>query len=138
MTPEEQEQLKPESKFITGSDLKNQADRTLLYGYTVGRRTWHVYLRDGIIYSYSYGAGIYEEGEFDSDSVTPINIGHNEDYVPNKRLYPECCDFEFCQLLLNNEVDYLPFTTRNSKREEKQYYGRLFIHWKGDVTEVFS
>ena len=69
---------------ITGSDLSNQEDRTLIWGYTTDRRSWHVYLKDGEIHSYVYGV-------HNGDSFTKLSVSSNEGYIPNKRLYPECC-----------------------------------------------
>ena len=34
---------------LSAEDLKDKSDRTLLYGYTCDRDTWHVYLEDGKI-----------------------------------------------------------------------------------------
>lgn len=40
----------------------------------------------------------------------------------NKRVYPEASDYEFCKKLLDIGV-YIPFTTFDENREEKQFYG---------------
>lgn len=108
-------------RVIDGSMLKNQKDRTLLYGYTCDRLTWHVYIKDGIIHKVKYG------NSWDSDeymSVTEFSVTENEQYVPDKRLYPECCDFEFCGLLKKKGI-CLPFTIFNEDKEEKQFYGEI-------------
>lgn len=104
---------------LKGSDLKNQFDRTLLWGYTCERNSWHVYLRDGIIFKvvYDFNENLLELAE-DED------IKENEAYVPDKRLYPEACDFEFCELLKEAGVN-LPFTTFNKERAEAQFHGKL-------------
>jgi hypothetical protein len=94
----------PERRII-GDDLKNQEDRTLLYGYTCERDTWHVYLYDGVIHVVKYG---YKE------PLVEMHPATNEAFVPDKRLYPERCDFEFCKLLADYDV-YLPFTTFDEK-----------------------
>ena len=98
----------PERRII-GDDLKNQEDRTLLYGYTCERDTWHVYLKDGKIH-----VVIYEYKQ----SPREVNTATNEGFVPDKRLYPERCDFEFCKLLADYDV-YLPFTTYDEKVYEE-------------------
>lgn len=106
------------SRKLTIDDLQDQSPRTLLYGYTCDRETWHVYILDGEIRTILYG-GYSDKGVYD------INPENDEDYVPDKRLYPECCDEEFCTLLLERGI-HLPFTTFNENREEKQYYGKAY------------
>lgn len=100
-------------KVITISDLKNTTDRTLIYGYTCERDTWHVYIHKNHIYTVIYK---YKE------SPEQIEIKDNYYYVPDKRLYPECCDYEFCKLLKEKGID-LPFTTWTDRKEKKVYYG---------------
>lgn len=39
------EYVEEKDKLITGDDLVNERDRTLLYGYTCDRKTFHVYLK---------------------------------------------------------------------------------------------
>lgn len=108
-------------QIIDGSMLKNQKDRTLLYGYTCDRLTWHVYIKDGVIHKVKYGYG-WCSNEY--MPVTEFLVEYNAQYVPDKRLYPECCDLEFCELLEWRGVE-LPFTTFNFDREEKQFYGEI-------------
>lgn len=91
------------------------SDRTLLYGYTCDRDTWHVYIKDKKIHKVIYK---YKE------KPVEYPIESNYDYIPNKRLYPETCDFLFCKLLIKLGYD-LPFTTWNNEREEKRYYGKI-------------
>lgn len=82
-------------------------DRTLLYGYNVDRETYHVYLQDGKIHGLIY---------LDAGGPVPLHYyaarvwDNAADLVPNKRLYPDACDYEFC-LLLKQRGIYLPFTT---------------------------
>jgi hypothetical protein len=101
------------NKFITGSDLKDVTNRTLLYGYTCARDTWHVYLKNGHITTV-----VYKHDE----KPTLVEVVENRYYIPSKRLYPECCDYEFCKLLKEKE-EYLPFTTWQDRPEQKQYWG---------------
>ena len=102
------------SSKLTIDDLEDKSDRTLLYGYTCNRDTWHVYVLDREIIAVMYGFGEMRE----------IHVEEDTDYVPDKRLYAECCDFEFCALLTERGV-YLPFTTFNEDREYVQFYGEL-------------
>ena len=103
--------------ILTVDDLNNKQNRTLLYGYTCNRETWHVYLKDEVIYTVMYGG-------YDNIDISEVYVKTNNDYIPNKRLYPECCDYEFCKLLKEYEV-FIPFTTYNKEREYSQYYGKL-------------
>lgn len=105
---------KDRSELIQINHLENQNDRTLLYGFDCDRNTWHTYIKDGEIHKVVYG---YEE------SPKKREVYSNYEYVPNKRLYPECCDFEFCKLLKLKDV-ILPFTSFQ-ERYVKQYYGKV-------------
>ena len=51
-----------------------------------------------------------------------VKIKSNEDYIPDKRLYPETCDFMFCALLKSAGI-YLPFTAFDKNRPDKKFYG---------------
>lgn len=104
------------NKIIDAYDLTNMEDRTLLYGYTCERNTWHVYLQKNRIYTVIYKWN--EEPE-------EWEITHNCQYIPDKRLYPECCDYEFCKLLKEKGFS-LPFTIwdDDNKRENTIYYGK--------------
>lgn len=108
----------PSNSLITIDDLKNKKDRTLLYGYTCDRSTWHVFVKDGKITVVVYK---YDDKEED---IKGFAVYSNSQYIPDKRLYAECCDFEFCSLLVDRGVN-LPFTSPsfNKKQKRKQYYG---------------
>jgi len=94
------------------ADLNNRSDRTLLYGYDVGRDSFHVYLRDGLIHLVKYRST--EPPHFTRSDVF-FEDGH--DLVPNKRVYPESCDFEFfCAL----RVRGIPFAMRNFDPERAE------------------
>ena len=84
-------------------------DRTLLYGYTCERETFHVYIKNKQIYVVIYNTE-YSRGKPTPKNMMQIEVKSNRDYVPNKRLYPERCDYDFCKLLKEKGID-LPFTT---------------------------
>ena len=89
-------------------------DRTLLYGYDVDRSTWHVYQRDGLIHVIVYTGGL-DTGDLvatirESAAALPATK-----LVPNKRLYPDACDFAFCDRLVEAGV-HLPFTNFRAER----------------------
>ena len=84
-------------------------NKTLLYGYTCERETFHVYIKNEQIYVVVYN------NDYSTDKIKPknmrqIKVTSNHDYVPDKRLYPERCDYNFCMLLKERGVN-LPFTT---------------------------
>lgn len=83
--------------------LSDKTPRTLLLGYTCERETWHVYLgADRALHRVVY-----------SDSMLlshTTKFERDEDLIPDKRLYPEACDFETCRILAGMSVS-LPFTT---------------------------
>ena len=101
--------------IITIEDLINRDDRTLLYGFTFNKDTWHVYLKNNEIYTVVY--------EFNG-RPQPIEVRTNEDYIPDKRLYPERCDFEFCNLLKQKGFE-LPFYQWKDNVDFKIYYGEI-------------
>lgn len=104
MTKEEYTKLTTDytnKNLITVADLANKNNRVLLYGYTIERHTFKVELLDGDYICTSIEK--YGEPEYE------INVTKNEDYVPNKRVYPERSDYEFCKLLVERGV-YIPWT----------------------------
>lgn len=104
---------------LSVDDLEDKSDRTLLYGYICTRHTWHVYLKDGVITTLMY-FGVSSI----ADDINVVEIRSNSEFIPDKRLYPTKCDFEFCKLLIANG-GHLPFTTYddNDFLVQKQYYG---------------
>lgn len=118
MTKEELSSInyfRPIDSIITIEELANKNDRTLLYGYTCERATWHVYIKDKEIRTCTYNY---------NSEPTIVNIESIYDYIPDKRLYPECCDFEFCSLLKKENI-ILPFTTYSETRPKAVYYGAV-------------
>lgn len=123
MNKEQFENLKGiEAKVIPPigmTDLENQADRTLIYGYTWDRMTFHAYIKEGRIHVVTYKHD-YENDMPKYMKKIPVQI--NMDYVPSKRLYPEACDYEFCKLLKEKGCD-LPFLDWNAHRKKQTFYG---------------
>jgi hypothetical protein len=97
--------------------IADKSDRTLLWGYTKSHNSFHVYLYNGVLYCYVYD---YQNN--------PVDIMVDEipmrDLFPDKRLYPEACDYEFCSLLKRYGVN-LPFTTFRDNRPVEKYYGDI-------------
>ena len=84
-------------------------NKTLLYGYTCERDTFHVYIKNEQIFVVVY-KNEYSSGVVKPTNMRQITVTSNRDYVPDKRLYPERCDYNFCKMLKERGVD-LPFTT---------------------------
>lgn len=103
-------------ELITAKHLKNKKNRTLIYGYDCDRRTFHVYLKDEQIYIVRYN---YMEG------ITKLEAFSNHDYIPNKRVYAQYSDFEFCKLLKNKYI-HIPFSSYTEPiREATPYFGNI-------------
>lgn len=103
--------------WIEASELTDQTDRTLIYGYTVGRETFHLYLENGAFNRVIYdGDKVFLAGETGVESLALAQC------VPDKRVYPERCDFEFCRLLKSRDVS-IPFTTFDPNVEARAFYG---------------
>lgn len=121
MTRQEYENLQlPDhaSPLIDVAEIKNKEPRTLLYGYTVARDTFHVFLRGGLIHRAVYRYNGEASGDFEAKALWDAQA-----LIPDKRLYPEACDAEFCALLLTKKGIFLPFTTFNTERTPKQFHG---------------
>lgn len=108
------------AKYIEAASFLG-ADRTLLYGYTCDRESFHVYLSGGLIHRYVY------TGTLDH---TPISHRAQEkvwafDLIPDKGVYPESTDYLFAQMLqrLGARVPYLPFD-----RERRIRVRTLLMH----------
>lgn len=121
MTLNELKILNSVNDLIKVEDLSDTKDRTLLYGYTCSRETFHVYLKNNEIHVILYNE------DYDEENVKPKNmrelfIKTNYDYIPDKRLYPEACDFSFCKLLKEKDIS-LPFTVFDVDRPVQDFYG---------------
>lgn len=104
-------------KLITLQDLTDKSPRTLVYGYNCNRDTWHIYITaDGQFQWVLYDFDGFLIDEYKTDSLKP------SDCLPDKRIYGQKSDFEFCQLLMHCGQS-LPFTTFTAV-EPAQYYGK--------------
>lgn len=125
MTNEEYEEvyryMESAPNIISVSCLKNHTDRTLLYGYTCDRKTWHIYLKDGLIHLNCYGKSWDNRPDF-YENYLAIDL-NDVNIIPDKRLYPFCCDYEFVKLLKSKGID-MTFTTWE-EREPRPYYGEI-------------
>jgi hypothetical protein len=123
MTPQELEYLRrspgPDTPMI---GIMPGHDRTLLYGYDTDRRTWHVYQQHGWLRHVIY-IGSNREFEF-VDGAEKLNA---RSLVPNKRLYPEACDFAFCCELkrLGIHLTFTTFNQLNPRDPGTTFFGRI-------------
>jgi hypothetical protein len=128
-------QYSPHEDLIMAHHLRPYLyDKTLLYGYTCNRETFHVYIKHAQIYvvvyevdysiNYDNQLGGFMRGDGKPKNMRHIEVKSNKDYIPDKRLYPERCDYNFCKLLKERGID-LPFTHWSEEIEpnEKGYYG---------------
>lgn len=102
---------------ICATELADPSDRTLVYGYTVERETFHLYLENGKFNRVVYdGDNVFLSGLTGLDSIELALC------VPDKRVYPARSDFEFCRLVLIKGGS-VPFTTFEPPKEIKPFYG---------------
>ncbi|MCA1379476.1 hypothetical protein I6F34_01405 [Bradyrhizobium sp. BRP05] len=102
-------------------------DRTLLYGYDCDRATWHIYQKDGELHRV-----IYRPSDLDSRTKPEVH-DHGpaldaETLSPNKRLYPEACDFDFCAKLkaLGVHLSFTTYGTLFDRDRRHPFVGRTF------------
>lgn len=110
------EKMLARNKPISISDLYNtETDRILLYGYTVERDTCILSLEGGefcwTVFNSTRNVLTFERlGKVIEDPQA---------YVPDKRTYPETCDYVYCYALVSK--GYNPnFTTRPDDEEKNQ------------------
>lgn len=101
----------PHPRFRISADSIDGSldDRTLLYGLMSDGKYHHLYLKEGELYSYRY-----EIGNPDGSSHAAGSIGFLlGTLLPDGKLLPEFCDFEFCRELMwmNIHLDFYPFGT---------------------------
>lgn len=125
---------------VSVEQLADRTPRTLLYGYDTERHTWHVYLdEDGHIHRLLYDVG---------DTPLMHAAGpaggciENRQYVPNKRLCPESCDYEFC-MLLRQTGESLPFTGFDAALDARRraglnngYAGKTFAQLSSELERL--
>ncbi|MBD3004629.1 hypothetical protein [Streptomyces sp. 5-10] len=109
------------------------ADRTLLYGYTCNRNTWHVYLQAGEIHLL-----VYEDVNKRIIWHQQHEIWDSQSLVPDKRVYPESTDFQFARMLQHQHVDvqYLPFDQGRHDRVRGLLFHGLCVNGDGGLIRV--
>ena len=106
MNKEQYKSLKNSNCVICVDDVSNPLeDKTLLYGYTLDRDTFHVYVMDGTLHRIIYNRPSNILIKYDAGDSIDI-----DKLIPSKRVYPQYSDFEFCQILIERGAT-IPFTT---------------------------
>ncbi|MGD1524229.1 hypothetical protein [Vibrio owensii] len=105
---------------VSAHEIFNHQPRTLLWGYTADRDSFHVYLD---------GTGIIHRVIYTRAGGEHVILSHMkgielkaELLVPNKRTYPEATDFEFAKLLKDKGIR-VSYTSYKEDREESDFYG---------------
>ncbi len=109
------------TKVLSGADLVNKANRTLMYGVTIDRDVFHTYLFCGEIFT------VIERNDGD---LLLRNVEANHQFTPDKRAFPGGCDYEFCRLLRSSDVwitfsDYDEREASHNARSSKEYIGPI-------------
>lgn len=103
--------------LVAAALLYDKTPRTLLWGFTCDRNSFHVYMAEDGIHKLVYSEdGQVLEHKHESQQLSPGEC------VPDKRLYPEACDFGLCSILQDYGIS-LPFTTWAGNRTTMRWYG---------------
>lgn len=103
-------------ELITAKHLKNKENRTLIYGLDADNRIFHVYLKDEQIYIVTYN---YMEGLLEFKAIS------NNGYIPNKTVFAQYSDYEFCKLL-QKQCIHIPFSLyAEPEKEPTPYFGSI-------------
>jgi len=129
---------------IKVEELDNKSDRTLLYGSFSeakdGLLAYHLYLevemfhftvylvKSKLMYELYLQPGEPLKSFKFRDEITPELIFRDIHPAP---YHPECCDYEFCNLLKSKGIplDFF-YKTFDKERPIKKYYGILFNELK--------
>ena len=105
-------------------NLENKSDRTLLFGKSNFLIYYHLYLKDEMFYFTMY---TNIKNDYSSSNLKSVKC-RDEIAFPiliKTIFYPECCDYEFCNLLKSNGIKLL-FKEIDNNRPTKLYYGFLY------------
>lgn len=134
-----------QKNLITAGDLSDQSDRTLLFGYNTDRSDLHVYMKDKKIYTTCYYKDFQTE-KIRIKEMYKINVKENSAYIPGKRAFIECCDYEFCKLLAERgeDVTFLSPDLSDfneelaSKPNHGNYYGLTWDDYTAQLREEIN
>ncbi len=94
---------------------------TVLYGYTVERDTWHVYLQDGLIHRYIYD---YHNETIDHQARDSWPMA---ELIPNKRTYPQYTRYEFAMILARAGLQITFANWQEPMPNRLEWAGRVFV-----------
>jgi hypothetical protein len=103
---------------------RNSADRTLLYGYDCDRNTFHVYLKDDLVHLVVYKGSDMLRMDHRPKLVARTEFKDLSELAPNKRVYAEASDYEFCRFLKEEGV-WISFASYGNERTPAKFYGRV-------------
>lgn len=120
----------PPEYVAMASDFSG-SDKTLLYGYTCEKKSWHIYKKDGLLHKLVYG---YPAFFISYDARESFILS---DLIPDKRVFPECTDFHLAKMFLAASIDvpYLPFDNNAHLRDSqlaRTFYGLVREEVTGD------
>lgn len=116
-------QQDPDSRMLWAHSILG-SDRTLLFGYTCNRESWHVYLRNRLIHLYVY-TGFPGQDPVRYEALEAWDV---RELIPDKRVYPESTDAGFARAVrrMGIPVPYLLFDDeRWSRRAHKLFHGEV-------------
>lgn len=92
---------------VSAEQFTSGGDRTLIYGYTVERDTFHVYVKDGMLHRFIYRRNFTTDTEqvVSYESAATMRA---EDLSPSKAIYWEHSDYEAAWFLATQDV-YMHF-----------------------------
>ncbi|MFE9424366.1 hypothetical protein ACFYNO_15510 [Kitasatospora sp. NPDC006697] len=124
--------LQNQPRILSTADIAGP-DRTLAYGYTTQRVSWHCYLHSGNIHVLSYSG---PTGAVVSHHARPS--WDVAELTPGKRVYPESVDAGFARLLLERGQE-LPFARFDEKRHARvaalTFHGALWDAATGTLLQ---
>lgn len=107
---------KPTNPVISVNELDNPGqDRTLLWGYTLDRSSFHVYIKGGVLHRVIYGNPNTLISHISGEELACENM------APSKRAYPAACDEQFSRLM-HEKGQYVSYTTF-AEREDIPFHG---------------
>jgi hypothetical protein len=108
-------------------------DRTLAFGYTADRDTWHLYLAGGLLHRLVYdgrrGTVVHQQ---QSEVWATSNL------VPGKRLYPESTDERFARLMRarGHDLRFRDFDARrHTSLRDRAFHGLVLDRRTGELVE---
>lgn len=135
----------PKANTITAKEVMNilgvdeSQSTTLLYGYTLERETFHIYLKDGLLHKTVYGSHDIPPGFFTkyTQEHTFADEMDASSLVPSKRAYPCRTLASFASLIEDKtQKGIICFTDFNLKNED-EFLTENNLYIEGKTKEDF-